>query len=43
MIIKEAIGVGATVESAREDALKKLGAGMDEVVVGSRYSISKLS
>ena len=32
MIIKEAIGVGATVESAREDALKKLGAGIDEDV-----------
>ena len=32
MIIKEARGVGATVESAREDALKKLGAGIDEDV-----------
>ena len=32
MIIKEARGVGATVELAREDALKKLGAGIDEDV-----------
>lgn len=32
MIIKEAIGVGATVEAAREDVVSKLCAGLDEEV-----------
>lgn len=30
MIIKEATGIGSTVEAAREDAVAKLGAGLDE-------------
>lgn len=41
MIVKEAIGVGATVEAAREDALKKLGAGIDDDVTVDIVSLPK--
>lgn len=41
MIIKEAIGVGGTVEAAREDAINKLNAGMDEDVKFDIIAIQK--
>ncbi len=41
MIIKEAIGVGSTIEAAREDALNKLNAAFDEDVQYETLALAK--
>ncbi len=41
MIIKEAIGVGSTIEAAREDALNKLGAKLEDDVQYETLALSK--
>lgn len=41
MIIKEAIGVGSTIEAAREDALNKLNAGLEDDVQYETLALAK--
>ncbi len=41
MVIKEAIGVGSTIEAAREDALNKLNAGLDDDVQYETLALAK--
>ncbi len=41
MVIKEAIGVGSTIESAREDALNKLGAKLEDDVQYETIALAK--
>ncbi len=41
MIIKEAIGVGSTIEAAREDALNKLGAKLEDEVQYETLALAK--
>ena len=41
MIIKEAIGVGSTIEAAREDALNKLSVGLEDDVQFETLSLAK--